>query len=379
MQSHINSYGRQRNCQYLSNSYRKQGTFKRYHWFLVPTSRRLHVLNPHIHSKLNHHFVWKSAYICTQSYSKRYVFHVLLGIQNFQLSCLESKKRSQIKSTKMFPALLQIRIWNEHTICFILSRISNSSCSKQLSKLQVELARHICTLHYIYCHGVRCAQIYIKCHKSKQIVSETFEFFSDSKLTVVYMVNFPLFELSTRLSKRVIHQGFLPINNYAKAITHAKIRHKIEINYDPCLSFISFARTNTKHTKNLKKINKKMYSPSATMSKVITSSVNHLIYMSNTIVYVLKISTQSPTWADVAILHIILAEIAVALAERDAATDGKRSHAKTEQQRAPSSSPTKIQNKSRHFKSINQWSTVRLGTDREKMFQKLWCSNVSDL
>ena len=122
-----------------------------------------------------------------------------------------------------------------------------------------------------------------------------------------------------------------------------------------------------------------MYSSSATMSKVITSSVNHLIYMSNTIVYVLKISTQSPTWADVAILHIILAEIAVALAERDVATDGKRSHAKTEQQRAPSSSPTKIQNKSRHFKSINQWSTVRLGTDREKMFQKLWCSNVSDL
>ena len=66
------------------------------------------------------------------------------------------------------------------------------------------------------------------------------------------MMIFPLiFELLTRLSNTATHQGFIPTNNDATTVTHAEIRHNIEINDNLHLSFVSFARTDVQPTKNL--------------------------------------------------------------------------------------------------------------------------------
>ena len=128
-------------------------------------------------------------------------------------------------------------------------------------------------------------------HSTSQILTKCFEFDSYSDFSTVKQADPSLiFELSTGLSDTTIHRGFLTIKNAATAVTHSEIRHNIEINDNLHHSFVSFARTNTQPTKNLKFPTENVNSTSTTTSKVITSLVNHLIYVKHQ--HVLKISLQ---------------------------------------------------------------------------------------
>ena len=125
----------------------------------------------------------------------------------------------------------------------------------------------------------------------RRIESTLFEYISKFRVLDSQHDNFPLiFELLTSLPNAVTHRGFLPTNNDATAATYVEIRHDIEINDNLRLSFVSFARTNTQPTKNLKFSTENVNSTSTTTSKVITSPVNHLIYVKHQ--HVLKISLQ---------------------------------------------------------------------------------------
>jgi hypothetical protein len=125
-------------------------------------------------------------------------------------------------------------------------------------------------------------------NKSNQKI---FEYISEFRVLDGPHDDFPLiFETLTRSSNTATHRGFLPTNNDATAVTHAERRHSIETNDNRHHFFASSARTNTQPTKNLNFFTENVNSTSTTMSKVITSPVNHLIYVKHQ--HVLKITLQ---------------------------------------------------------------------------------------